>query len=264
MGNAQSPLASLGCQLDDDHDDPPRMDAVDFFKRVKRDGLVEVIASQGGLVQVLDVFPQEDAERALQTLQSLSHQQWHESKTTFSYDASHHFYRYDGDGDGIVDIKRQISVLAPDYFPNFHGAKYESGGLIQKHDDSHHFQVNPGDQNRSQRYPGGAEIYRKIAIIYYMTKDWSEDYGGCLVDLNHLDAPKEIVPQFNSFVTFLVPRDHEVSQMMSGSPARYTIFGWFSDYEPYDPVNRIHPAMLRVQREDTDTSCGSSDGSLSS
>ena len=36
----------------------------------------------------------------------------------------------------------------------------------------------------------------------------------------------EFVPQFNSAVAFLVPRQHEVTKMISDR-SRYSIFGWY-------------------------------------
>ncbi|CAE7234714.1 unnamed protein product, partial [Symbiodinium necroappetens] len=54
------------------------------------------------------------------------------------------------------------------------------------------------------------------------------------------DGPKAIVPEFNSLVAFLVPREHWVSEMQEGSPLRYTLFGWLHDYEPY-PSGALRP-----------------------
>ncbi|CAJ1368540.1 unnamed protein product [Effrenium voratum] len=61
-------------------------------------------------------------------------------------------------------------------------------------------------------------------------EDWSPDFGGCLVDAA---GPQAIVPEYNSLIAFLVPREHWVSEMKSGAPARYTLFGWLHDREPY-------------------------------
>eukprot|EP00439_Symbiodinium_sp_Y106_P016485 s1426_g2.t1 len=60
------------------------------------------------------------------------------------------------------------------------------------------------------------------------------------MDMIKIDGPKAIVPEFNSLVAFLVPREHWVSEMQEGSPLRYTLFGWLHDYEPY-PSGALRP-----------------------
>merc|ERR1712232_1208020 len=112
------------------------------------------------------------------------------------------------------------------------GSKYESGGHISMHDDSQFFWIPADDRHRSERFPARSIMFRKIAVIYYLTKDWQRDYGGSLIDC-HTGKRHYIVPQFNSFVTFLVPRVHAVEALGAGSPARYTLFGWFSDGATY-------------------------------
>ncbi|CAE7206413.1 Col6a4 [Symbiodinium pilosum] len=125
------------------------------------------------------------------------------------------------------------------FLPNFtnRGAKYDAGGRITLHNDALRWVVKPAEA--SERFPAGSQVYRKVALIYYLTKDWSADFGGCLVD-NMEDGPKAIVPEFNSLVAFLVPREHWVSEMKEGSPLRYTLFGWLHDFEPY-PAGALKP-----------------------
>ena len=64
---------------------------------------------------------------------------------------------------------------------------------------------------------------RDVALVYYLTRGWRADLGGCLVDL---EGPGElIVPEFNTLVAFRVPRLHEVTRMATDRP-RLTVFGW--------------------------------------
>ena len=48
---------------------------------------------------------------------------------------------------------------------------------------------------------------RDIAVIYYLTKNWTKEMGGSLVDL---ETNRKYVPEFNSLIAFTVPRWHEV------------------------------------------------------
>jgi len=41
-----------------------------------------------------------------------------------------------------------------------------------------------------------------------------------------IDGKKCYVPEFNSLIAFVVPRNHEVTEMKTDK-ARFSIFGWF-------------------------------------
>jgi hypothetical protein len=62
---------------------------------------------------------------------------------------------------------------------------------------------------------------RDVAVIYYLTRDWAEDMGGVLLDL---EGGQAFVPQFNSAVAFRVPRYHEVTPLTT-QRARYSVGG---------------------------------------
>lgn len=40
---------------------------------------------------------------------------------------------------------------------------------------------------------------RNIAVIYYLTKDWSAADGGALIDLEAPGGPQTHIPQFNRY-----------------------------------------------------------------
>jgi len=62
-------------------------------------------------------------------------------------------------------------------------------------------------------------------------------------------APKTVVPQFNSMIAFLVPRDHSVTEMSETAPTRYSVFGWFSDEDQSVPdVQQTLPNAGSVYR----------------
>lgn len=270
MGN----LPICGTYIDVDEElgvkDPnalPRMNGQRLLSMMQKSSLEDLLARSGGVLQVTDILPEEQARGALELLEGLEQKDWAESKTTKKNDALHYFYRYDGTG--LDDVKKFVNSLAPNMFPVLHGAKYLGGGLIAKHDDAMTFRISAGDKNATARYPNGHEMHRKVAVIVYFTENWTKEYGGCLVDLNATGNPKLVVPEFNSAVMFLVPRDHEVTQMHPESPGRYTLFGWLADDEPYGTGNpygksnvNAHKALSQVRAADDEVSTTSDeDGS---
>lgn len=66
---------------------------------------------------------------------------------------------------------------------------------------------------------------RDIAVIYYLTKDWTLGMGGALVDLEDPGGHCTYVPMYNSAVVFLVPRFHQVTPVTAPRP-RFSVRGW--------------------------------------
>lgn len=267
MGNGPPALC---CGMVADDAPLPRVAAGEFWREVRRRGLRALLEAHGGCVQVLEALPEAQALEALRLLEELGPADWNQSKTDKVYDAMHMFFRYDGRR--LDGVKRKIHSLAPDMFPNFHGAMYVSGALIDPHDDSHQFILAPSDPYQSDRYPAGRVMFRKVALIYYLTQDWREAYGGCFVDL-HGPGERVVVPRFNSLVAFLVPRVHEVQELVAGCPPRFTVFGWFSDDAPYPPLDQQSAALstlpsrqrqLQRRREQLERETTAGDSSSSS
>eukprot|EP00931_Biecheleriopsis_adriatica_P090279 TRINITY_DN64295_c0_g1_i1.p1 TRINITY_DN64295_c0_g1~~TRINITY_DN64295_c0_g1_i1.p1 ORF type:complete len:351 (+),score=78.11 TRINITY_DN64295_c0_g1_i1:30-1082(+) len=220
------------------------MQGAEFWSELRTRSLQAILQERGGLVRVSDVLPGELAEQSFTTMQSLQASDWKESNSA-TYDdagtygdktAKHWFYRYDGDQlDGTL---RELHSLAPALFPSFQAAKYETSGNLSAHDDSNFFVITNNDKNRSSRYPAGTVMFRKIAVIYYLTKDWRQEFGGSLMDL-HGQEPRCLVPRFNSLVAFLVPRVHQVEELAAGCPPRFSLFGWFSEDQAYPAVGEL-------------------------
>ncbi|CAK9044503.1 unnamed protein product [Durusdinium trenchii] len=211
----------------------PELQGSDFWEKLKTRDLRSILLEHGGLIRVSDFLPQHKAHEAKETLHALQKSYWVESSSS-AYEgelvesATHSFFRYDGDQ--LDNIVEHIRSMAPDDFPSFQAAMYQNGGNLCAHDDSNYFIVDKADRNQNQKFPAGSLLFRKIAVIYYLSKDWKTDYGGALVDM-HED--KQYFPRFNSMVAFLVPRLHQVQELAPGSPPRFSLFGWFSDEKPY-------------------------------
>jgi len=75
----------------------------------------------------------------------------------------------------------------------------------------------------------------KVAFVFNLTKDWSEEYGGILHHTNKQTGQMDtIYPEFNSLVMFTIPVQTGVSHYVSrikddldSTLGRYAISGWF-------------------------------------
>jgi len=231
MGNV--PLATCMHPSEDAEFVPwPNMKGSAFWNKLEKQNIFEVLRQNGSLLQVVDVFPPEQAYEALEALKSVPEADWAISKTTEALRADHFFWRYSGNKVGSV--RQQLMEIEPQMHPTIQAAKYSCGGKISLHNDADSWVLSFPETQNCSPFSAGTRVYRKVALIYYLTKDWQEDYGGCLVD-NLKDGQQVIVPRFNSLIAFLVPREHLVTEMKEDAPYRYTIFGWLSDREPYPP-----------------------------
>lgn len=203
-----------------------------FLQSISCNGLSEMLRNHGGIIKVRGFLPDAEALDCLNRLESLSEDQWSLSTNRLSNDAEHRFWRYDGHQ--VDAVKKAIIDLMPGMHPYFHAARYDAGGKITLHNDAAQRVLSAEEVRDYDNFPEGTEVFRKVAVICYLTKDWREEYGGCFVD-NLKGRPVAVVPEFNSLVAFLVPREHWVTEVQSGSPLRYTIFGWFHDKEQYLP-----------------------------
>jgi len=243
----------------------PRLPGFQFWDDLETEGLYELLQKNGGLLQVVDAFPLQTAHKVLATLTSVHEADWKISNSRDARRAEHFFWKYSGTK---VDFMRApLAHAAPHMHLTLRAARYGAGGKIGLHNDADSWVLSPEDVEKQSPFPAGVRMFRKIAFIYYATKDWHEEYGGCLVD-NLKDGPQTIVPLFNSMIAFIVPREHLVTEMARDVPNRYTCYGWFSDNESYPPgvpapLGSGNNGCELDSDDETDEGYMSSDGNLS-
>ena len=146
------------------------------------------------------------------------------------------------------DFKRMYEVIAsllpmkPHHA--FQAGRYTRGHFIDAHDDAAYldFPDNKGGN-------GGGKMLlhsRDIAMVYYLTKNWTVDDGGCFIDLVGGQA---LIPEFNTCMLFTVPRLHRVEPVLSTS-VRYSIFGWFFE------KGRLYDLNTDANKKKTDAGTG--------
>ena len=204
----------------------------------------EILAkSPDELVVIDDFLPTEAAEKYLKVVESAPQESWHVA-TNHEHDggaAIHHYLVGDGStgseyNDGVEEL---LSLVGSSAFPGadvdmvrLQLGRYESGDQIAPHDDVavQELEMPPGSKRQA------VVASRRIACIYYLTKDWTAEMGGAFVDL-HGRKETEYVPKFNRLVAFNVPRLHAVEPVAdAASRPRYSVFGWL--YEPYQRTNK--------------------------
>lgn len=190
----------------------------------------------GNLLVINNVLPSTVAEGALAVLKRVPRPDWQlssekedEGLTEYGAGSTKHRFRAatavgaeQGASEEVQKGTAALLSIFEEICPNapseFQLGRYGHGDHIELHDDAAYSDaVVPGEKNL-------VLCSRDIAIVFYLTKDWTEEMGGCFVD--HACAGGEvIVPQFNSLVAFRVPRPHQVTALKTKRP-RYSVFGW--------------------------------------
>ena len=213
------------------------------------DGHGDVIrrAEAGELVVVDDFLPSDAARHLRQLVRDES--DWSRDRIDEDIDnddVAHEFEASTGPATSL--FTRVAMALASRYgssdccdalYPSFTASRYSRapgadtvGDRIDIHDD---FALSPVELANGECEWNA----RRFAGVLYLTDDvWTEADGGCFVDHNASrddandtgtdNAPmRRIVPAFNRFVAFAVPRRHAVEPVRTTSKKRHAIFGWW-------------------------------------
>ncbi|HHO59944.1 MAG TPA: 2OG-Fe(II) oxygenase [Thiotrichales bacterium] len=112
-----------------------------------------------------------------------------------------------------------ISEMSGRRCDDFSGAcaRYLGGNHLNSHNDFY-----------MKRQPDGSMLTRTVTFNYYLTKDWSAEWGGNFVWEN---PHNRITPSFNTLVLFLVGHDsmHHVEAVdQAATSPRVAFTGWFT------------------------------------
>lgn len=181
--------------------------------------LDELLDEGHGITKISNFLPEIVAEEILDAVRGIPEGSWLKTEAEENYarnDISHSFVSTKS-GNGIESILRIFGLLYPDSLHVFSAARYSGskGDHIDRHDDRAYVDVTMATGEIVQ-------CSRSIAIIYYLTKCWSREKGGLLIDCETGDC---YVPEFNSLVAFRIPRFHVVTPVVPPHE-RYSIFGW--------------------------------------
>jgi len=180
-----------------------------------------LVDQNGGLVRISNFLPTHVAEGILRLIESVPEKSWNDTSARTDYlqnNISHSFWSVKTTPE-LESVFRLFSMVQPGELHTFSAAKYQKNHHIAPHDDRAYTNVRMEN--------GKIQLCsRSLAVIFYLTKNWTEEIGGALVDHEAEGGPKTYVPEFNSVVSFRIPRYHEVTPMHTERP-RYTVFGWF-------------------------------------
>lgn len=178
--------------------------------------LIKLLEKGEGIVKISNFLPPAVADGMLNVLENVTN--WNDTSASRDYTHNNiaHSFESVKAGKGIEAITRAVMQILPEAFSTFSGAKYQKSNFIEAHDDRAYTSVQLDDG-------GIIECSRDIAVIYYLTKDWTPELGGALIDLQ---TNTKYIPEFNSVIAFRVPRMHAVEPVVGPRP-RFSIFGWF-------------------------------------
>jgi Rps23 Pro-64 3,4-dihydroxylase Tpa1-like proline 4-hydroxylase len=184
-----------------------------LYDWTKQYNLRQLLKQNDGLVKISNFLPLQVAQRMYDTLESINETEWQLTEATENVqknNINHAFMssRSFPNHDALFSIFRN---LIPELENTFSAGRYTNKHYIDPHDDRQYKEID------------GETYSREIALIYYLTPDWKKQDGGSLIDMN---ATQEYVPEFNSLISFTIPRWHKVEPCLTEKP-RYSIFGWF-------------------------------------
>ncbi|KAL4546160.1 hypothetical protein Ndes2526B_g05255 [Nannochloris sp. 'desiccata'] len=197
--------------------------------------LEHLIEENNGIYKIKNFFPPFVAEEALNILERLPATAWLSTaaKEDYTHNNIEHSFLSTKTGSKDLEILlRVFSILLPDHLNAFSAGKYQISDKIDTHDDRAYTNIRMEDTGEV------VLCSRDVTLVYHLTKDWTDEMGGALVDL---ETDTKYIPEFNSAIIFKVPRYHQVEPVLERSRPRYSIFGWYllpgRLYELYDGKN---------------------------
>ena len=132
----------------------------------------------GGLVKISNFFPSFVANGILSVLEAISPRHWNVTEAARDHASNNiaHKFWSSKTAPGLESIVRAISVLQPGRLNTFSAGKYEKSNHIEPHDDRAYADVYLEGNTK-------VKCSRDIAVIYYLTKDWTSAHGGTLIDI---------------------------------------------------------------------------------
>jgi Rps23 Pro-64 3,4-dihydroxylase Tpa1-like proline 4-hydroxylase len=175
--------------------------------------LLHLLEQNNGLVKISNFLPESVAQRISEALQDIRETTWNatESEQDYEHNNIAHSFVSAKDFPHSEYIFNIFRRLLPEKESTFSAARYTTGHFIETHDDKAYKNID------------NHQFERDIAIIYYLTPSWTQEDGGILIDHQ---TGTNYVPEYNSLISFIVPRNHEVT-IMKSQKSRYSIFGWF-------------------------------------
>lgn len=150
--------------------------------------LVQQLEENGGLVKIPNFLPSNVAELALEIVEAIPADHWLDTAADRDYtqnNISHSFSSTKRGSEKLQSLLRLFILLLPDQLNAFSAARYGAKDHIEPHDDRAYVPVQLEERGEV------ITCSRDIAVIYYLTKDWSRDMGGVLVDCQTGEWNKE-------------------------------------------------------------------------
>lgn len=229
-------------------------------KWLKQYDIRRMLEENNGIIIIPNFLPAHVADALLENINDLPTEAYESALSDQGDPVSHSFNIADVDESEILgDLSRLLwKMLGEQTLPNFSVGRYSHHDHISPHDDGvlELYSKEEYTEIMEFHYPENhtfplPERYdtedtllfsRQAAMVYYLNKDWKDSYNGAFLDLAN-EEEKAVLPAFNTFVSFVVPRMHCVTPVTAPpGRQRLSIFGWwlvegqqYSDGEESDP-----------------------------
>jgi hypothetical protein len=140
-------------------------------------------------------------------------------------------------GPELLKALARLMPPADNRHASFHLGRYEEGDFLAPQNDAAYCAVDAGSKDASK---AGQIIKcsRDVGIMLFLSKNRTEAGGGLLRDLHYQYRADHkgatYVPEFNSLIAFHIPREYEITPVLSDDPV-LSVFGWYlQEGELYD------------------------------